>query len=224
MSVAAFEPGKLTVKSAYCDPDLGGRDIDQVIAEWLAEKFEAKYAGKLSGKPMESVKVRLKLLAAAEKAKKTLSPQGVTEARINLECLMDELDFSIALLADEYEKLVAPLLARLAKPIESALEEAKLTSADLASVEIVGGSTRIGCFKRELTKILGQNMSTTMNADEAVARGAALQSAILSPRFKVLPYEIQEAQPYPIKISWDEEVGGSAQQGVEVDGDVEGSN
>jgi heat shock protein 4 len=173
---------------------------------------------------MESAKVRLKLLAAAEKAKKTLSPQGVTEARINLESLMDDFDFSIALLAEEYEKLSAPLLARLAKPIQLALEEAKLTSADLASVEIVGGSTRIGCVKRELIKILGQNMSTTMNADEAVARGAALQSAILSPRFKVLPYEIQEAQPYPIKISWDEEVGGAAQQGVEVDGDVEGSN
>ena len=60
-------------------------------------------------------------------------------------------------------------------------------------------------MKRALVSVLGVQPSTTMNADEAVARGAALQSAILSPRFKVLPYEIQESQPYPIKLSWDED-------------------
>merc|ERR1712232_850383 len=150
--------------------------------------------------------------------KKTLSPQGVKEARINLECLMDDLDFSGSLKAKDYEAMCQPLIARLRKPIEMALEEAKLKPSDLASAEIVGGSTRIGCVKRELINILGMNLSTTMNADEAVARGAALQSAILSPRFKVLPYEIQEAQPFPIKICWDEQSG---QQGVEVEGQAD---
>ena len=88
------------------------------------------------------------------------------------------------------------------------------------SVEIVGGSTRIGSVKRALTEILGgKTLSTTMNADEAVARGAALQSAILSPRFKVLPYEIVEAQPYPIKVEWD----GETHTGVEVEGDADGA-
>merc|ERR1712232_170054 len=145
--------------------------------------------------------------------KKTLSPQGVKEARINLECLMDDLDFSGSLKAKDYEAMCQPLIARLRKPIEMALEEAKLKPSDLASAEIVGGSTRIGCVKRELINILGMNLSTTMNADEAVARGAALQSAILSPRFKVLPYEIQEAQPYPIKLSWDESAAADAEGG-----------
>uniref|UniRef100_A0A7S2WF05 Uncharacterized protein n=1 Tax=Eucampia antarctica TaxID=49252 RepID=A0A7S2WF05_9STRA len=64
-------------------------------------------------------------------------------------------------------------------------------------------------------------MSTTMNADKSVARGAALQSAILSPCFKVLPYEIQEAQPFPIKIAWDKETASPTQQGVEVEEDTE---
>ncbi|CAB9528943.1 Hypoxia up-regulated protein 1 (Fragment) [Seminavis robusta] len=218
VSVAAFEPGKLIVKSSHFDADLGGRDFDLVIAEWIAKQFQDKYKGKLSADPMSKPKVRLKLMAAAEKAKKTLSPHGVKEARINLECLMDDFDFSTSLKAPDYESMCAPLLARLAAPIEKALAETGLAASELASVEIVGGSTRIGCIKRELTKLLdGQTLSTTMNADEAVARGAALQSAILSPRFKVLPYEIQESQPYPIKISWDQ------QAGVEEDADATNS-
>jgi heat shock protein 4 len=220
VSIVAFEPGKLTVKSCYYDENLGGRDFDEVIAHWIAQHFETKHKGKLSGKPMESPKVRLKILAAAEKAKKTLSPQGVKEASINLESLMDDLDYHVNITATEYEKLCEPLLARLAKPIEASLAEAKLSAADLDSVEIVGGSTRIGCVKRALTEILGGiTLSTTMNADEAVARGAALQSAILSPRFKVLPYEIVEAQPYPIKVEWD----GETHTGVEVETDADGA-
>lgn len=224
VSVVAFEPGKLVVKSTYFDENLGGRDFDYLIANWIAAKFEEKHKGKLSGKPMDSPKVILKLLAAAEKAKKTLSPQGVCEARISLECLMDDFDFSGTLTAEEYEIMCKPLLDRLSKPIEMALVEANLQASDLFSVEIVGGSTRIGSVKKTISAFLGgSTLFTTMNADEAVARGAALQSAILSPRFKVLPYEILESQPYPIKVSWDEETQGTSQQGVEVEGDVDGA-
>merc|ERR1712165_473406 len=179
----------------------------------VAEKFEAKYKGKLSAKPMDKPKVVLKLLAAAEKAKKTLSPAGVKEARMNLEMLMDDLDFNIKLTAAEYGEMCAPLLARPNPPIQRALDEAGMTPKDLTWVEIVGGGSRVGCVKRTLAKILGldvnatnNGLSTTLNADEAIARGAALQSAILSPRFKVLPYEIIECTPFPVKVAWDGEV------------------
>lgn len=212
-SIVSFETGKLIVKTAQFDEHLGGRDFDQKIAEWVAEKFEAKYKGKLSGKPMDKPKVVLKLLSAAEKAKKTLSPAGVKEARINLESLMDDLDFNCSLSASEYETMCAEFLARLNPPIQRALAETELSASDMASIEIVGGGSRVGCVKRTLAKILGldasatnNGLSTTLNADEAVARGAALQSAILSPRFKVLPYEIIECTPFPIKVAWDGEV------------------
>jgi len=224
VTITAFEPGKLTNKSSYYDADLGGRDFDLVIANWLADKFVEKFAKKLSGKPHSKPKVMLKLLAAAEKAKKTLSPQGVKEASINLECLMEDLDFHIKLKATEYEKMCAPLIARLEAPIKKTLEEAKLSPSDLASVEVIGGSTRIGFIKKRIVDILKvDSLSTTMNADEAVARGAALQSAILSPRFKVLPYEIVEINPYPIKLAWDEEKGSSSEKGIEVDGEADGA-
>ena len=228
VSIAAFEAGKLTVKSSQFDSDLGGREFDWKIAQWFIDKFEEKYKGKLSGKVMSKPKVVLKILAAAEKAKKTLSPAGVKEVRIQMECIMDDLDFGITLKAKEYESMCQPLLDRLAAPIERALAEAKVTAKDLSSVEIVGGGSRVGCVKRTLASILGLNakatnngLSTTMNADEAVARGAALQSAILSPRFKVLPYDIVEYQPFPIKIAWDSDENG---EGVEVEGQVDGSS
>jgi heat shock 70kDa protein 4 len=214
VSIAVFEPGKLIVKSAHCDPNLGGRDFDLLIAQYISDKFSEKFKGKLSADPMSKAKTRIKLLAAAEKAKKTLSPVGVKEARIDLEMLQDDYDFHSSLNSTDYEAMCEPLLDRLAAPIEAALAEVKLTNSDLTSVEIVGGSTRIGCIKRKLTEILnGATLSTTMNADESVARGAALQSAILSPRFKVLPYEIVEAQPYPVKISWED----AENKGMEVD-------
>merc|ERR1712032_989200 len=88
-----------------------------------------------------------------------------------------------------------------------------------------GGGTRIGFIKKKLIEILGvKTLSTTMNADEAVSRGAALQSAILSPRFKVLPYEIVEYMPLPIKLSWDEQKGSPGEEGVEIEGDADGAD
>eukprot|EP00579_Thalassiosira_antarctica_P008591 CAMPEP_0201882468 /NCGR_PEP_ID=MMETSP0902-20130614/13955_1 /ASSEMBLY_ACC=CAM_ASM_000551 /TAXON_ID=420261 /ORGANISM="Thalassiosira antarctica, Strain CCMP982" /LENGTH=840 /DNA_ID=CAMNT_0048410995 /DNA_START=37 /DNA_END=2559 /DNA_ORIENTATION=- len=220
VSIVDYHLGKLSVKSAQYDADLGGRDFDHIIAEWIATKFEEKYKGKLSGSPRDNAKVMLKLATAAEKAKKTLSPVGVKEARINLECLMDDMDFSITLKAEEYKTMCAPLLARLAGPIERALAESGLKSSDLTSVEVVGGATRVGSVKLTLagileldTKAVNNGLSTTMNADEAVARGCALQSAILSHRFKVLPYEVIEYQQFPIKIEWD----GTHEAGMEVD-------
>ena len=216
-AVVDFRPGKLVVKSAQYDPDLGGRDFDYVIAEWIATRFEEKYWGKLSGRP----KVMLKLYAAAKKAKQTLSPVGVNVATINLECLMDNFNFNVSLRADEYKAMCQPLLAHLAGPIKQALLESKLDPANLSSVEIVGGATRVGSIKEALLGILHLNasavnnsLSTTMNADEAVARGCALQSAILLPRFKVLLYEVIESQAFPIKIEWD---GSSRKAGMEVD-------
>merc|ERR1719446_1615511 len=153
-SIVAFETGKLIVKTAQ---------FDQKIAEWVAEKFEAKYKGKLSAKPMDKPKVVLKLLAAAEKAKKTLSPAGVKEARINLESLMDDFDFNCVLTATEYEEMCAELLARLNPPIQRALAETELSASDMASIEIVGGGSRVGCVKRTLAKVLGLDLSATNN-------------------------------------------------------------
>jgi len=232
--IVSYEQGKLTVRAARHDATLGGRDFDELIASNLKDKFVDKYRKKLSCKPENKPKVLYKLRSAAEKAKKTLSPHGVKEARVSLECLMDDLDFDAKVTATEFEALCAPLLDRMKAPVELALADASMEIKDLKTVEIVGGGMRVGCVKRRLGEILGVSggmnygMSATMNADEAIARGAALQSAILSPRFKVLPYEIIERTPFSVRISWDENKssGGSGtatEEGVEVmNAEVEG--
>mmetsp|Transcript_16759 Transcript_16759/g.37682 ORF Transcript_16759/g.37682 Transcript_16759/m.37682 type:complete len:809 (-) Transcript_16759:229-2655(-) len=216
VSIVAFEPGKLTAKSCHYDMDLGGRDFDTVIAHWIGKSFCEKHRGVQN--PMDHPKARLKVLAAAEKLKKTLSPAGVKEGRVGLECLLEDRDFFGTLKTEDYENMCAPLLHRLEAPLRRALSEANLSPSDMSSIEIVGGSSRIACVKRTLAGLLGLDknainfgLSTTLNADESVARGAALMSAILSPRFKVLPYEIVESQPVPVRVSWDGSATGEEQ-------------
>jgi len=210
VTIVAFEPGKLIVKTSQHDSDLGGRNFDELVAEWICEEFTRKFEDKLSGNPRKNKKVWLKLLSAAEKAKKTLSPSGVKEARVNLECLMDDFDFNIRLTAEQFNELCEPLLLRLEPPISRALNESKVSLEDVSSIEIIGGGTRVASVKKMFSRLLhldenkpNYGLSTTLNADEAVARGAALQSAILSPRFKVLPYEIVEYSQKNIVVNWD---------------------
>ena len=69
-------------------------------------------------------------------------------------------------------------------------------------MEVVGGASRIPCIKELVTKVFGNEPSTTLNADEAVAKGCALQCAILSPTFRVRDFSVSECQPYPITLSW----------------------
>jgi len=83
----------------------------------------------------------------------------------------------------------------------------ELKLEDIHSVEIVGGSTRIPALKHLIKSVFGRDPSTTLNQDEAVARGCALQCAILSPAFKVRDFSITDLQPYPIKIIWDANSG-----------------
>jgi len=143
---------------------------------------------------------------------------------------MDDLDFNVRLTSEKFGELCEPLLLRLEPPITTALAESKVSLQDLSSIEIVGGGTRVASVKRMFSKLLkldetkpNYSLSTTLNADEAIARGAALQSAILSPRFKVLPYEIVEYAQKNIIVNWEEDVNTMCNTGTEVDGKLENS-
>ncbi|KAJ0412700.1 hypothetical protein ATCC90586_002330 [Pythium insidiosum] len=207
VSVVAFVQGKLQVKSATFDRFLGGRDFDYALAKEVAQEFQGKH--KID--PLAEPKSRIKLLSACEKAKKNLSPHGVTATYVNIECLADEKDYSGQITLERFEELVAPLLDRLEDPIQRALKDAGIDKSQLASVEIVGGATRVSSVKRRLADILGldkdaQNygLSTTLNADESVARGCALQCAILSPVFKVKEFHIADKVHLPVRVSWED--------------------
>lgn len=204
-AIASFIQGKLSILSSAYETNLGGRDFDRVIAEWLADRFQERTNLDVRGNP----KAWLKLMEAAEKAKKTLSPAGVMEARVNVECLMDDRDLSVAIKREEFEELAAPLVERIQPVILKAFEEAGVQPEHLSDIEIVGGGTRVESVKRAISEAVGRSglppnfgLSTTLNADEAVSRGCALQCAILSPRFKVKPFEIHDVVNHAVSVIW----------------------
>ncbi|KAI8597667.1 Hsp70 protein-domain-containing protein [Dissophora ornata] len=102
----------------------------------------------------------------------------------------------------EFEELAQDLISRVEAPIKQALESAGMTVADIDAVEMVGGSIRIPSLKDRIQAFFGKELSSTLNQDEAVARGAALQCAILSPSFKVRDFTVQDITDYPIKMTW----------------------
>jgi heat shock protein 4 len=206
VTIVDFIQENMRVRSTVCDRHVGGRDFDDVIIEFLAEEFQKKTGINVRN----NKKAILKLQAAAEKAKKTLSPAGVSEASISVECLAEDRDLNALLTKDEFERRAAPLVNRLRDPIERALREAGLSKKDLAETEVVGGSTRINIVKKTLGEILeldpaamNYGLKTTMNADEAVCRGAALQCAMLSSRLKVKPFHIVDTLAYGIDAHFD---------------------
>jgi heat shock protein 4 len=223
VSICTFVAGSLTVKSSQYDRNLGGRDMDYAVAQHFAKVFQEK--NKLPDDPMKSPKAMLKLLDAAEKAKKTLSPVGVDHAMVNVECLMEDRDFNYKFDLSTFEELLAPLVVRLEAPIAACLTEVGITASQLDAVEIVGGGSRVPAVRRKFSSILGTDpsalnfgLSTTMNAEEAVARGCALQCAMLSSRFKVKEFKIVEAVPYAVQLAWDgkaEEAGGEEDDAAE---------
>lgn len=124
-----------------------------------------------------------RLLVAVEKLKKILSANAL--APLSVESIMDDIDASSQLSREAFEELIAPLLDRTVVPLQAALDQAGLTTADVDSIELVGGSSRVPGIRARIQAFFGQPLSTTTNADEAIARGATFVCATLSPVFRV---------------------------------------
>ncbi|KAM9907743.1 hypothetical protein OXX80_007508 [Metschnikowia pulcherrima] len=199
VSIAAVKRGELRVLGSAYDKHFGGRDFDHAIANHFAEEFKAKYKIDVKSNP----KAFYRVLAAAERVKKVLSAN--TQAPINVESLMDDIDVSSSLTRDELEQYVTPLLNRIHVPIEVALKDAGLTTADIDSIEIIGGCTRVPCLKNKLSEIFGKPLSTTLIQDEAIARGNAFICAMHSPTMRVRPFKFEDFNPYSVSYFWDKD-------------------
>ena len=197
VAIVAFKKGQLTVLSTAYDHHLGGRDFDKALVDHFAKVFQEKY--KIDVKT--NSKALHRVYAGVEKLKKILSAN--MSAPLNIESIMNDIDVSAMLKREELEQLVAPVLARITAPLEQALKDAKLTQADIHSVEMVGGTTRIPALKDRVSAFFGKSLSFTLNADEAVARGAALACAIYSPVFKVRDFSVHDITSYPIQFNWE---------------------
>ncbi|TKY46872.1 Heat shock 70 kDa protein 16 [Spatholobus suberectus] len=198
VAIASFEFGKMKILSHAFDRSLGGRDFDEVLFSHFAAKFKEEYNINV----YSNAKACIRLRAACEKLKKVLSAN--LEAPLNIECLMDEKDVKGFITREEFEKLASELLERVSKPCRKALIDANLTAEKISSVELVGSGSRIPAISTLLTSLFKKEPSRQLNASECVARGCALQCAMLSPVYRVREYEVQDAIPFSIGLSSDE--------------------
>ncbi|KAF5726891.1 putative Heat shock 70 kDa protein [Tripterygium wilfordii] len=194
--IAGFKKGQLKILAHSFDQSLGGRDFDEVIFQHFAAKFKEDYKIDVS----QNARACLRLRAACEKLKKVLSANP--EAPLNIECLMDEKDVRGSIKREEFEQISIPILERVKRPLEKAISESGLTIEDVHMVEVVGSGSRVPAIIRILTEFFGKEPRRTMNASECVARGCALQCAILSPTFKVREFQVNESFPFQIALSW----------------------
>ncbi|XP_030620565.1 heat shock 70 kDa protein 4b isoform X1 [Chanos chanos] len=197
VSVCAFNKGKLKVLATAFDPELGGKDFDDMLVKHFCDEFGKKYKLDVRSKPRALVR----LYQECEKLKKLMSANS-SDLPLNIECFMNDIDVSGKLNRGQLEEMCAGLLEKIEPPLRSLIEQANLKNEDIHAVEIVGGASRIPAVKERISKFFGKELSTTLNADEAVARGCALQCAILSPAFKVREFSVTEVVPYPISLKW----------------------
>ncbi|POS79151.1 hsp70-like protein [Diaporthe helianthi] len=196
-SVVEFKKGELVVKGTAWDRHYGGRNFDKALVDHLAKEFQAKYKIDIFSNPRAVARV----YAAAEKTKKILSANQ--QAPVNIESLMNDVDVSAMVTRQDFEALIEPLLNKTTGPLEEALAQAKLTKDDIDFIEVVGGGSRVPAIKERIQQFFGKNLSYTLNADEAAARGCAFSCAILSPVFRVRDFSVQDVIPYPIEFGWE---------------------
>lgn len=178
VSILELSEGTFEVLSTAGDNRLGGDDFDEVIMKHLLEQFKSQNGFDLSSDKMAMQRIK----ESAEKAKKDLS--GVLEATISLPFISageaGPIHFETKLTRAEFEKLSKDLLERTLVPVRKALQDAKLSASDIDEILLVGGSTRIPAVKELVEKELNKQVNTSINPDEVVSLGAAIQGGVLS--------------------------------------------
>ncbi|CAH1155206.1 unnamed protein product [Phaedon cochleariae] len=175
VSILAIDEGSLfEVKSTAGDTHLGGEDFDNRLVNHFVEEFKRKHKKDLS----KNTRALRRLRTACERAKRTLSSS--TEATIEIDALHDGVDFYSKVTRARFEELCMDLFRSTLLPVEKALTDAKLDKGAIHDVVLVGGSIRIPKIQKMLQDFFcGKALNLSINPDEAVAYGAAVQAAIL---------------------------------------------
>ena len=198
LCLVAFNAGKLRVVTSVFDKHLGGRDFDHRLFNHFVEEFKQKYKVDVNSKR----RAVMRLMTECERIKRLMSANS-SPIQLNIDCLIEDRDVSSKMCRADFEEMCADLINRVEQLTASLLAKAGVQASEIDDVEIIGGATRMPCLKDRITKIFGREPSTTINADEAVARGSAIQCAILSPNFRVRDFAVSDCLLYPVTINWD---------------------
>jgi len=174
VSILTIEDGIFEVKSTSGDTHLGGEDFDNRMVNYFVEEFKRKHK-----KDMSTNKRALRRLrTACERAKRTLSSSA--QASVEIDSLFEGIDFYTSITRARFEEMNADLFRGTLEPVEKALRDAKMDKASIHDIVLVGGSTRIPKVQKLLQDFFnGRELNKSINPDEAVAYGAAVQAAIL---------------------------------------------
>ncbi|CAJ0587031.1 unnamed protein product, partial [Mesorhabditis spiculigera] len=197
-SLVSYHKGKLQMLGTAFDLDVGGLWFDGLLRDHFRKEFSDKYKIDASKNPS----AWLHLLDECEKVKKQMSANET--APLNIECVMEDKDVFGSMKVEQFEEAARPLFEKIQALLGRVLSDAQVKPEDVESVEIVGGSSRIPYVRKIVRNVFGQDPKSTLNPDEAVSRGAAMQCALLSPAFHVRDFQIKDCQPYSIRLDWGE--------------------
>jgi len=174
VSILSIEDGIFEVKSTAGDTHLGGEDFDNRMVDHFVNEFKRKHKKDLTGNKRSLRRLR----TACERAKRTLSASA--QASIEIDSLFEGIDFYTSITRARFEELCSDLFKGTLDPVEKALRDAKLDKSSIHDIVLVGGSTRIPKVQKLLQDFFnGKELNKSINPDEAVAYGAAVQAAIL---------------------------------------------
>ena len=175
VSLLAIDDGVFEVKATAGDTHLGGEDFDRRMMEYCMADFKKKHKADLSS----SKRSIRRLQTACESAKKTLSSS--TSAVIEIDSLFEGIDYNVSLTRARFEDMCSDLFRKTFAPVEKVMKDAKMSKSKIDEIVLVGGSTRIPKIQSQLSEYFnGKALNKSINPDEAVAYGAAVQAAILS--------------------------------------------
>jgi len=175
VSVLSLEEGLFEVRATNGHTHLGGEDFDNRLVEYCAGEFRRKTNIDIKNNPKALRRVR----AQCEKAKRTLSSS--TQATIDIDALIDGKDFNCIITRAKFEELCMDLFKKCIPPLDNVLKDSKFSKSDIHDIVLVGGSTRIPKIIQMVTDYFnGKEPNRSINPDEAVAYGAAVQAAVVS--------------------------------------------
>ncbi|MCS7145702.1 MAG: molecular chaperone DnaK [Nitrososphaerota archaeon] len=210
VTIMEFGGGVFEVKATSGDTQLGGRDMDEAIVNYLVERFRQETGIDLTRDPVAMNRLR----EAAERAKIELS--NVYETEINLPFIAQDASgpkhFSHTLTRAKLEELIAPIIERCRGPIEQALRDAKLGPEEIDKIILVGGPTRMPIIREFLVRTLGKEPERGVDPMECVAAGAAIQAALLTGELKGKDIVLLDVTPLTLGV---EVLGGLAEPIIE---------
>lgn len=196
VAITEFTKSQAKIVSTAYDTSVSGSAINIALATHFAQEFLEKKKVDLRQNP----KAWFRLIQAVGRVKKILNTNP--QAPLNIECIDGENDIAATITRDVFAELVKGVVAQVPNALDAALRRINVTADQLHAIELVGSASRTTLFQHAIAAHLKRDTSTTLNAEEACAKGCALQCAILSPHFRTREYSIVDVVDHPVVCTW----------------------